>query len=259
MKSISHAMKALLLISDARKPLGVTEIAKELKLHKSSVSRILATLGKGRFVERDPDTGRHSLGLGILSLAGAVLARYQLPSGARRDLEVLAEKTGETVTLSGWNGRQAVNLEQILGPGAITNFSPPGRINPAHCTATGKVFLAYADKATVDTILAEPLERHTRRTIVDPAILRRQLQDVRLRGFAVNDREFLDEVTVLAAPVFNAQGAVPYAIAVTMPSFRAKQNERVGKTKALLTTTRELSMRLGYREETRSVLAKAKG
>lgn len=249
MKSIAHALEVLLAFSDARKPLGVTDIARQLSLHKSSVSRILTTLARAGFVDRDAQTGRYVLGLGILSLAGAVLASYQLPSAARRELELLAETTGETVTTSGWNGRQAVNLDQILGPGTIKNFSPPGRINPAHCTATGKIYLAYADDTLTSSILAEPLQRYTAKTIVDPEVLRRELQEVRRREVSLADREFIEDVAAIAAPVFNANGAVAYVIAVTMPSFRFQEQTHERTAAMVLATARGLSMRLGFRQE----------
>lgn len=241
MKSISHATKVLLHIADARRPMGVTEVAKQLGLHKSSASRILATLHKVHFVEREPHTGRYLLGLGILSLAGAVLSRYQLSSAARREVEALAEATGETVTVSGWNGREAVNLDQIVGPGAVKSVSPPGRVNPPHCTATGKVFLAYADPKTIQAVLARPLRKHTERTITDRKVLRKQLNVIRRQGFALNDREFIDDVTALAAPVFQAPGFIAYAIAVTIPSFRFRGSRQEELKRALLWTARNLS------------------
>lgn len=241
MKSISHATKVLLHIADARRALGVTEVARQLGLHKSSASRILATLYKVHFVEREPQTGRYLLGLGILSLAGTVLARYQLSSNARREIEILAATTGETITVSGWNGREAVNLDHIAGPAAVKTVSPPGRINPPHCTATGKVFLAYADPETIQAVLARPLRKHTDRTITDRKALRRQLKVIRRQGFALNDREFIDDVAALAAPVFHAQGSIAYVIAITIPSFRFPKGRQEELKRALLSTSRSLS------------------
>jgi DNA-binding IclR family transcriptional regulator len=245
MKSISHATKVLLHIADASKPLGVTEVAKQLGVHKSSASRILATLHKVHFVERDPETGRYLLGLGILSLAGTVLARYQLSSNARREIEILAATTGATITVSGWNGREAVNLDQIVGPRAVTTVSPPGRLNPPHCTATGKVFLAHADQQTIQAVLAQPLRKYTERTITDRKVLRKALDTVRRQGFALNDREFINDVTALAAPIFSAQGSIAYVIAITIPSFRFQRDRQNELKRALLSTAHNLSVLQG--------------
>lgn len=248
MKSISHALQLLQLFSNARRALSATEIAKELKLHKSSVSRILATLAESRFVDRDIETGRYTLGLGILSLASSVLSRYQLPSTARRDLERLAERLGETVTISGWNGREAVNLDQIIGGRSVLNVSPPGRINPAHCTATGKVFLAYLAEDR-DQILDSPLEQFTPKTITSKKKLLTELQKVLAEGYAVNEQEFDIDISSIAAPVFNSSGIVSYVVAVTVPHFRYNATARTRLVAEIISTARHLSGLLGYAPE----------
>jgi DNA-binding IclR family transcriptional regulator len=245
MKSISHALELLLLFSNARRPMTATEIAKELRLHKSSASRILATLAAARFVDRDPDTGRYTLGLGILSLAGHVLSRYQLPSAARRYLELLADRVGETITISAWNGREAVNLDQIIGGRSVLNLSPPGRINPAHCTATGKVFLAFLPEDR-DAALDGPLARFTPKTITTKRKLLSEIGKVAELGYAVNEQEFDLDVSSIAAPVFNAKGVPAYAVAVTVPHFRydaATKNRLIAE---MVDTAGYLSGLLGY-------------
>lgn len=252
MKSISHALELLLLFTNARRALSATEIAKELKLHKSSASRILATLAAARFVDRDIETGRYSLGLGILSLAGSVLARYQLPSTARRDLEMLADRVGETVTISGWNGREAVNLDQIIGGRSVLNMSPPGRINPAHCTATGKVFLAYLVENR-DVILEGPLERFTPKTIVSKKRLLSEIKKVAEVGYAVNEQEFDIDISSIAAPVFNSKGILSYVVAVTIPHFRYSADTKKLLIAEIVATARHLSQMLGYAPDLRNV------
>jgi DNA-binding IclR family transcriptional regulator len=248
MKSISHALQLLQLFSNARRTLTATEIARELKLHKSSASRILATLADARFVDRDPESGRYTLGLGILSLASSVLSRYQLPSGARRDLERLADRLGETVTISGWNGREAVNLDQIIGDRSVLNVSPPGRINPAHCTATGKVFLAYL-KDNWDELIKTPLERFTPKTITSKRRLLTELQKVLENGYALNEQEFDLDVSSIAAPVFNSRGSPSYVVAVTVPHFRYDEATKSRLINEIVTTARHLSGLLGYAPE----------
>ena len=254
MKSIRHALGVLMLFSDVNRPLSVTEVARALKLHKSSASRILLTLLDARFVERHRESGKYSLGLGILSLSGSVLARYQLPSTSRRDLEDLAEQVQETVTVSGWNGCEAVNLDQIFGGGSVVNMSPPGRTNPAHCTATGKVFMAYLDRGMQDELLAQALQRFTAKTITNPMKLRAELQRVRTHGYALNEQEFDVDVDSIAAPVFNSTGAISYVIAVTLPHFRYDAATRGRLAEAITATAKSLSARLGYVRPVRSEL-----
>ena len=235
----------LSLFTNARRPLSATEIAKELGLHKSSASRILATLSAARFVERDAESGRYSLGLGILSLASHVLARYQLPSAARRFLELLADRIGETITISTWNGQEAVNLDQIMGERSVLNMSPPGRVNPAHCTATGKIFLAYLPDDR-DHALAGPLKKFTPKTISSKRKLVAELRDVAAAGYAVNEQEFDLDVSSVAAPVFNVRGVPVYAVAVTIPHFRYDAATKLRLIAETTAAGRYLSGLLGY-------------
>jgi DNA-binding IclR family transcriptional regulator len=246
-KSVENAIAVLLALADGTRPLSVTEIARTLGLHKSTVSRQLATLSRADFVKREEGGARYVLSLGLLSLAAAMLANHQLSAAAWLQMEMLGKETGGTVTFSGWNGHDAVNLHQIRGPDAIQRVDPPGRLNPAHCTATGKVFLASLPEDQLERRLAEPLKRYTDYTIVDPDVLKRQLAAVRQRGYATNENECLNGICAIAAPVRSNAGEVRYAIAVTVLHHN-KQRPSLESIKApLLYAAGELStmQRLG--------------
>jgi DNA-binding IclR family transcriptional regulator len=240
-KSIEHAIAMLLAFADATRPLGVTEIAESLGLHKSTVSRQLATLSRVDFVKRENGSARYTLGLGLLPLAAAALASHQIRASARSQLEMLAKETRETVTYSGWNGHDAVNLDQIRGPSAIQHIAPAGRLNPAHCTATGKVFLASLSEDALSERLSEDLKKYTEQTIVEPSLLRAHLKQVRSNGYAVSRSEFLTDVCAIAAPIISKDGLVHYAVAVTLPTFRASEQKLDLIVAQLLFTVKELS------------------
>lgn len=240
-KAVEHATSVLLAFTDATRPLGVTEIATALGLHKSTISRQLATLARVDFVKRDAGSGRYTLGLGLLPLAAAALANHQVEASARSQLEMLAQETGETVTYSGWNGHDAVNLDQIRGPGAIQHIAPAGRLNPAHCTATGKVFLASLPDEVLAERLRASLKRYTEHTIVDSARLRKHLAEVRIKGYAISKSEFLDEVCSIAAPIVSPDKLVHYAVAVTFPTYRTTKDKIDLVTAQLLFTVKQLS------------------
>lgn len=243
-KAVKHATDVLLAFAEATRPLGVTEIANALGLHKSTVSRQLAVLSQVDFVKQDPG-GRYVLGLGLLPLAAAALANHQVEASARSQLEMLAQETGETVTYSGWNGHDAVNLDQIRGPGAIQHMAPAGRLNPAHCTATGKVFLASLSEEALTERLHAPMVRYTEHTIVDAARLRKHLADVRSKGYSISKSEFLDDVCSVAAPIVSKDKFVHYAVAVTFPTYRATQEKLDLVIPQLLFTVKQLSAGLG--------------
>lgn len=243
-KAVEHATDVLLAFAEATRPLGVTEIANALGLHKSTVSRQLAALSRVDFVKQDPGSGRYVLGLGLLPLAAAALANHQVEASARSRLEMLAQETGETVTYSGWNGHDAVNLDQIRGPGAIQHMAPAGRLNPAHCTATGKVFLAALGEEALTERLRGPILRYTEHTIVEVAQLRKQLAEIRSNGYSISKSEFIDDVCSVAAPIVSKDKLVHYAVAVTFPAYRATQEKLDRVIPQLLFTVRQLSVGL---------------
>lgn len=240
-KSIEHAIAMLLAFADATRPLGVTEIAESIGLHKSTVSRQLATLSRFDFVKRENGSPRYTLGLGLLPLAAAALASHQLGASARAQLEMLAKETGETVTYSGWNGHDAVNLDQIRGPGVMQHVAPAGRLNPAHCTATGKVFLSSLSEQDLARRLSQKLRRYTPQTIVDLKVLRRHLVQVSRKGYAISKDEFINDVCAIAAPIVSQDGLVHYAVAVTLPSYRASKQKIDRIAAQLRFTAKELS------------------
>jgi DNA-binding IclR family transcriptional regulator len=219
-KSVENAIAILLAFADATHPLGVSEIARGIGMHKSTVSRQLATLSRVDFVKREEGSPRYTLGLGLLPLAAAALANHRLSARARLQLEMLARETGENVTFSGWNGHDAINLEEISGKQGNQRVAPPGRLNPAHCTATGKVFLASLSSVDLQRRLSEPLKQYTDHTITDPKILTESLSAARERGAAISDGEFRSDIWAVAAPIVSRDGLTRYSIAITIPSYR---------------------------------------
>lgn len=213
MQSLENAVSILLSFSDEDRPLGVTEIARRLDLHKSTVSRHLSMLARVGFVVREAGSQKFTLGMGLLPLAASVLARHPLSAIARQRLEDLAARTHGSVTISGWDGRNAVNLYQF----GRDRYAPPGRLNPAHCTATGKIFLANCPADRIEAILSHPLKRYTARTLTDREKLLKQIEDARRGGVAFSHGEFIDKIFSLASVIHDKDGHIRYAIAITMP------------------------------------------
>jgi DNA-binding IclR family transcriptional regulator len=244
--AIQHAVAVLRAFSAAEPLLGVNEIARRVGLHKSTVSRILATLEDAHLVERDAASGRFSLGPGVVALAGPLLANLNVREVAQPYLQQLAQDTGESVSLSIWNHGEAVNVDQVFGPGLIQHIAPIGSRSPAHCTATGKTFLAYAPPGEVQAILARGFTRFTNRTITDARTLQAELDQIRALGYALNDRELADNLIATAAPIRDHRGQVVAAVGVSAPAFDNIQ-ERLERFAGLtMTTAASISRRLGY-------------
>ena len=139
---------------------GVTEIAGELGVHKSTAFRLVTTLEAHRLVEQTTDRGRYRLGVGVLRLAGATTARLDLVQEARPVCRQLAADTGETVNIAVLSESSALYLDQIAGSSALQPHNWVGQHIPLHATSNGKVLLSGLDDAQVKELLGTPLPLH---------------------------------------------------------------------------------------------------
>ena len=142
---------------------GVTEVARELGVHKSTASRLLAALDRRELVTQDTARGRFRLGVGIVRLAGAAARRLDLVQESRPVCRALAQEVGETVNIAILSGRDALYLDQVAGPAALSPHNWAGQRIPLHATSDGKVLLAYLPPAEIAEHLAPPLQRFTDR------------------------------------------------------------------------------------------------
>lgn len=245
-QAVKHLGDILRHVAKSATPVRINELARCVGLDKSSVSRLVSSLEAEKLLQRGED-GNVRLGMGLLAIAAPLMHDLGLSTHVRPSLEALAKRLGETVNLSVWNGGESVSVVQALGSSAITHFAVPGRTNPAHCTASGKVLLAYQPDDVIERALSEPLARYTDMTVLDPTILRRQLLEIRDSGYAVNIGEFASDVCAVSAPVFNLDASIVGALTVTIPAYRfddAKQAEIIGE---MLAAANDLSEQFGHR------------
>lgn len=218
-QSVDRAISILQVL--ARRGLtSVTVLSQELALHKSTVSRLLGTLEARGLVEHLPGRGGYRLDYGVVQLAEGVATTPDLVVTSRPVCTALAADLGETVNVVVLEGHQIVTVDQVIGNSSVTAVNWMGRRLPLHVTASGKVFLAHLPPAELDEVLAQGLERHTERTIVDAAALRAQLALVRERdyGWVVEEQEV--GLIAVAAPIRALDGRVIAAIAASGPTFR---------------------------------------
>jgi DNA-binding IclR family transcriptional regulator len=225
---------------------GVTEVARELGVHKSTASRLLAALDRRELVTQDTARGKFRLGMGIVRLAGAASARLDVVQESRPVCRALAQQVGETVNLAILSGRDALYLDQTAGPAALSPHNWAGQRIPVHATSDGKVLLAYLPEAELSECLTPPLARFTDRTVADPARFPSLLAEVRRRGFATAVDELEAGLTAVAAPVRNAEGNVIASISASGPSFRIPADRIPALADAVRRAADEASRRLGW-------------
>jgi DNA-binding IclR family transcriptional regulator len=244
-QSVDRALSVLEILG-ARGEAGVTEIAAELGVHKSTAFRLVAVLEGRGFVEQLADRGKYRLGFGIVRLAGATAAQMDLAQEGRRTCEELAAELGETVNIAILDGDGVVNISEVRGTAAISSHNWVGQRTPVHATSSGKVLLAFAPQPVRDSLLQPPLERYTDATVTDVEQLRRELQDVVRHGFATTVEEYEMGLSALAAPVRGTEGQVIAAVSVSGPSFRLPDAALGDLAPVVVAATDALSRRLGF-------------
>jgi DNA-binding IclR family transcriptional regulator len=224
---------------------GVTEIAGELDVHKSTAFRLMSTLESHRLVEQTSERGRYRLGVGILRLAGATTARLDLVQEARPVCRQLAADTGETVNIAVLSESSALYLDQIAGSSALQPHNWVGQHIPLHATSNGKVLLSGLDEARLGEVLGA-LARYTPTTITTRKKLREELVLVREQGYAVAIDELEEGLTAAAAPIHNAHGDVVASMSVSGPTFRLGADRVETVVPQLVAAAAEVSHRLGW-------------
>lgn len=245
-ESLQKAISVLKAFTITEPELGVNELSRRLGLHKSTVSRILFTLEQGGLIERNPETGKCRLGVGLIALAGLVIRHTEVREAARLHLQWLADTTGETVNLTVLDGDEAINLEHIPSPRMVKHIGWVGRRTPLHCTSTGKLLLAHMPKDLIERHLAKPLHIHTRFTITDADRLREMLARIRQEGYAVGQEELEEGLNAVAAPVRDHQGRVVAAVSVSGPSYRVSPERFPELAEQVREGGRRISTQLGH-------------
>lgn len=244
---IVNAIAVLRTFSADEPLLGVTEIANRVGLHKSTVSRILSTFEQEHLVERDPETRRFRLGLGLIAVAGPLLAELEERRVAYPVLRELTEQTGETSALMVWNGSESMCVEQIASHHQIKHTTPLGARYQDAMSASVQVFLAAEPAERVRGLLRSG-------TITYPGLddasldgYQTKLNDVLLRGWAINYGESsLDEVGV-AAPVYDHRGDIVAAVLIPAPRFRVSRERLQSLGEACAAAAGRVTTRLGGR------------
>jgi IclR family transcriptional regulator, acetate operon repressor len=243
-QSVHRAISILQVL--ALGPAGVTDIATELGVHKSTVFRLLATLEARGLVEQHSERGRYRLGYGVVQLAAGATRMDDLSLLSRPVCRQLAETVRETVNVNVHDGRAVISIAQVLGSPAITSVNWVGQRTSMHATSAGKVFMAHMEPEQLDAVLAEGLEPFTPHTVVDPAELKKQLAIVRERGYAATMDEQEIGLAAVGAPVRTLDGHVIAAVTATGPTFRINEETLPDIAEHVLAAAAEISQRHGY-------------
>ncbi|MET0703251.1 MAG: IclR family transcriptional regulator [Mycobacterium sp.] len=244
-QSVDRALLVLEIIS-ARGQAGVTEIAAELGVHKSTVSRLIAVLEARGYVEQLSDRGKYRLGFAIARLARSGSAQLNLAKQSQHACDVLAADVGETVNLALLDDRRIVNIVEATAPAEISVRTWVGQSCPAHATSSGKVLLAGLAPGQMRTLLGPRLETFTATTVATIAELETELAEVRENGWASVEEELEIGLNAVAAPVYDNTAEVVAALSVSGPSYRLGREHFAQGATHTIAGADGISRRLGW-------------
>jgi DNA-binding IclR family transcriptional regulator len=244
--ALMHGLAILDLYSVDERELGVGEIARRLGVHKSSASRLAATLAAAGYLEAADDRpGRYRLGAKLLRLAAVAVDGDTVVRVAVPILDRLVERSGETGHIATLDGTEVVTIAVVDGWRSVRMHSTVGKRSPAHATAIGKALLAaLPDDEVARRYAGVGLPRRTPRTLRTVGGLVDHLAEVRERGFALDAEELEPGLRCLAAPVVDHTGTAAAAVGLSGPADRmAEATDALARD--VRATAREISGALG--------------
>jgi len=228
-----------------------TELSRKLGLNKTTVTRLLYSLEKAGFVERDPKTKEYGLTHKLYRIGSVYISQVDLHRVAMPELAKLGSFCQETVHLVILNEWKAFYLDKVESPQSIRLISSIGNTCPAYCTGVGKVLLAFLPEEELKGFFRSvELKRYTPNTICSPKELKVHLKMIKEQGYAIDDSEHEPEVRCVAAPVYGRNGSVIASISIAGPVYRMTREKMERElVQAVKSTAHTISKKLGYIED----------
>jgi IclR family transcriptional regulator, acetate operon repressor len=245
-QAVDRAARLLAEVVHSADPMTFTGLSAASGLAKSTTSRLLLALERNGLVRRD-DHGRFLPGEMFVSFAWRGGAEAGLVAVAQPFLDRLGKATGETINLGVASSGMVEQIAQVDSTYLIGGTNWIGMSVPLHCSALGKVLLAFG-AVPPSGPPSGPLERRTDKTITSEAALRTDLATVRARGYAVTDEELEPGLIAVAAPVRGYDGAVVAALSVSAPTNRMSRDSVPAIAGYCAEEAAGLSAVLGYRQ-----------
>jgi IclR family transcriptional regulator, KDG regulon repressor len=243
---LTKSMAVLSLFNHDRRELGMLEAARLLGWPKSTTSRILSSLARAGFLDRDLATNRYRVGMRLAALGAFAGRATPLQQIVQPLLQQLTRETGETSTLAVRSGPEGVDIEVVRGAEWVLQGDWVGRRFPLHATASGKALIAWGEPVELRRLLGPRLRRFTPKTVTSFDRLAADLAQVRARGYAAVRGEIIADLVAVAAPVRDFSGEVVAAIAIGIPIGRAPIKVMPGLGRRVVRAADSASKGLGY-------------
>lgn len=227
--------------------MGISEIAEEMNLNKSTVFGLVNTLAGYGYLEQVPSNRKYRLGLELFEMGNLVLSRIDIRNEAKELCTPLVQKYPATVHIATHSEGEVVYVDKLDAGLSLISASSVGKRLPMHCTGVGKAILAYLPETYIDQYLQFPLKKFTEKTVTTRQQLADELSNVRKMGIAMDQEEIELGLSCIAAPILQRNGEPVLAISLSFPYGRISSINLEEAKEELLMRTRTLSARLGYR------------
>lgn len=245
---LDRVVQILECFCDGDPQLSFSEMQRRLGLHKSTLYRLLEAMRSHGLLGQEIQTGKYHPGLRLFELGSLAVGRLEISKCAMPALQQLVEQTGETSHLCILEGSDVVYVAKVESTQTLRMPSNIGRRNPAYCTGVGKAILAHLTDQEIDAYFERtPLRSFTKKTIVEPAELRKRLKEVRARGYSVDDEEISEGLCCVGAPVRDFSGKVIAGISVAGPTMRIPKGKVPELGARVVTAANSISELLGFR------------
>ena len=248
-QSVDRALILLDYLASEDREIGLTEIARALGWPKTTTHGLISTLRNRHYVDQSPKTGRYRLGVRLFELGNIVARSWDIRAVARPAMQDLSLHLGEMVQLACESDGEVLYIEKIDSTQMMRIVSEIGARLPMHCTGLGKVLLAYKHASEVEWIISKHGQRAmTSHTITSAKALEKELAKIRRQGYAIDDREIMESLRCVAAPIFDQGGEVQYALSVSALADSLTGERLDTACEMLLRTAQSVSYQIGYRQ-----------
>lgn len=246
--SVRNAMRILRLFTPKHDEWGITQMAAQLNLPKSTVHRYVRELVREGFLTQNRGNGNYQLGWTILTLGGIAQTYQEIYLDAVPHLQKLALQFRLPAHICIMENRYVYYLIREMGNSSIKLITKSGRYNDLHCTAEGLAILAFKGKDVIRNALRGPLTRYTEFTITDPDLLEQQLMQIRSDQFAVTKDTYARGYTSMAVPIRDFSGEVAASLALIGETKQFSQFQTSEIVRAMQKSAEDISKLLGYYE-----------
>jgi len=247
-KSIAKSLYIIELLGD-NESLSLKEISEDMNMAKSTISSILSVLDEFGYITQLSHNKKYSLSTKLFELGSVVRRKMDVHTIAMPFLDDLVSEVHKTVHLAVMDNNKVLYIDKREPIKPFRIVSRIGAHLPPHCSAVGKMLLAESSEQQVDYIINEEgLKKYTDNTITDPNSLKKELENIREQGYAIDNGEIMKNSRSIAAPIKNSRGNTIAALGITGLVDEMQKCDFIKAKEVLLRDARAISKKMGFRK-----------